>query len=155
MAEDTVPVRCDPAPRKTNGYGGWDEILHKDPNKWYTLVPKLGDVCGLDAYEARGYSIEKWDGQPNGTNLRGGKHSRRKGDVIESNGMVLMSCSMERHNEIVNFGEDGAGGQQMADVIEKQILSTRIGSTDPLSPELSKNINPDYVRFFQPRRENL
>jgi hypothetical protein len=151
---DSAPVRSDPVPRRTDGQTGWDKILNKDPDKWYVLVPLLGVEYGPDLYESMGYRIEKWDGTETGTNLQGGKHSRKKGDALQTRGVVVMSCSMERHNELVAHGDDGESGQEMADILEKQIMSTRIGSEEALSPELSKGISRKYVHFFHPKNQD-
>jgi hypothetical protein len=147
MADETAPVRSDPIDRRIDGSTGWDRLIHRDPNKHYVLVMKTNQDFGPDLYESLGYNMERWSGQPDGLNIQGGKISRKKGDLLEVRGQVVMSIPLEQWKRLQEVGEDGQGGQILAAQLEKQIDASQLG------PEMTRGISPQYVKFYQPKED--
>lgn len=124
--------RRDPRHRHIDGSSNsWAAVKNRDPNKHYVLVSNSSDDQGPEYYRDIGYEPEVYGG-PGGVCLRGGRTTRDPGQVIEMRGHTLMSCSLERLQEIEQYGADGDAGQQMADEIESRLSLNRTRGRDAL-----------------------
>lgn len=71
-----------------------------------------------------GYEMEEYKGE--GT-VRVRSQKPKEGQPIEKSGHVLMSCSTERHQDIVDYGEDGDTGLVENKKLEERIIRRRTG----------------------------
>jgi hypothetical protein len=136
-AKVTKPLRKDPKPRHLDGSAVWGLLKNRDPDKHYVYVNK-GDAESFATYDAAGYEIETLTQM--GVRPAGGK-TGKLGEAIEVRGMVLMSISKDRFNEIEQFGVDGNSGQSEADRLEQMILDRR--GFDPLRGQHQR-----YIQVF-------
>lgn len=114
-------VRSDPVRRPTDGMRPNSmNLRNADERRWYVWVNKTSPELGPDYYADMGYEVEHY--KKGGVNCIGGSSVRSEGDVIERRGAVLMSCTSERHEEILKYGPDGNTGQELANLYEKQIV---------------------------------
>lgn len=101
------------------------DLINCDPDRKYVYVDPNNDIVGVAFYEALGAVVEtKREGGPR---PRVGK-TLGDGDAVTVLGQILMSYPKERHEEIVQQGEWGAGGQSYVDKLESKI--TKPGGVD-------------------------
>lgn len=111
-------------------------VTGKDPNRVYKLVNPQG-VNGVGMFDMMGYQVEKYrEGGPRVRGIAG-----EDGQTIESMGMILMSCSKERAEEIENEGAFGGAGQNGATDTEAVIRSERVRA----------RANPNHIYFVSER----
>ncbi len=102
-------------------------LNNRDPDKHYVLVDSADTNQGIGHYESMGYQMEEYSGE-GGVRLRSVRPT--KGQPVEKNGSMLMSCSKERHQEIIEYGEDGDSGLEANSIVEQRIIRRRSGSDD-------------------------
>lgn len=123
--------RKDPRNRHLDGSAtAWTQVINRDPNRHYVLV-SVGADEGPDWYESIGYQVDVYGGEK-GLKLKGGKVNKTVGEPIEVRGHLLMSCSMERKEEIDRYGADGDSGQEHADEIERRLSLNKSRGRDAL-----------------------
>jgi hypothetical protein len=105
-----------------HGPSGGMGLRNPDCRRHYVWVSKTEKNQGVDYYMDAGFDIEHYQGK-DGVQAVGGMSTRKEGDVIERHAAILMSCSIERWEEICQFGMDGESGQDLADKMQKQITS--------------------------------
>ena len=125
-------VRVDPPVRPLDGALPYTNVKGKSPEREYVWVSKSAQEYGVEHYCA---------GSPRPVMVSEEKAEKLNGQVIESRGNVLMSLTKERHQEIVDLGEDGVSGQKGADAMERRLL------------DRTKNIK-DAMRGINPRLSN-
>lgn len=114
--------RVDPPSRNPRGveFGG---LINPNPERKYVRANKVGHY-GLEFYEWLGYEVEVL--AENGVRLAGVHGTKLKtsqlGEPITYMDTVLMSCSLERWDEIQRIGPNGDKGQELADIMEARIL---------------------------------
>lgn len=122
-----------PAPRRReitglalgrDGTPNWCKIANRDPGKVYVLASKVDADGGVPHYESLGYEFTRWSGLdgPRLSALREGHH---EGDVQEFRSHVLMELSKADHERLVAEGEDGQGGQAIADMWESMLKKSK------------------------------
>lgn len=94
--------------------------MNGKPGFTYVLVGK--DV--REEYEFRGYEIVLNEGHPDAPRISTGRTSKT-GEPLTYKDMLLMSCTADRHEQIVSEGEEGNSGQRWADMIEEHIIDKR------------------------------
>lgn len=117
-------VRIDPPQRPIDGGIPYFNVKDKNPDREYIWVYKAaGQDFNVEHYEYLGWEIECYraDG-PRPAIMTVGKVEKLNGQPIEVRGNVLMSIAKERHEEIVEHGDDGISGQKAADVMERRLL---------------------------------
>lgn len=127
--------RIDPPKRPVTDVARRGSLKNLRSDRHYVKVYKAAPDQGIDYYLDLGYEIEVIkDGGPSLTGV--GKenpfHARRPGDPIEHMGHVLMSCPMERKEQIDRYGVDGDGGQEKADIVENRIVDKSKAVDDPM-----------------------
>jgi len=120
-------TRKDPTARPGNGQAqtakgesGWFKLIDADPRMVYRWVYKVGEETNsVPYYESIGYDVVRRAAGE----VRPAVFNRniKVGDPWEARSHVLMSVSMERFQEIEQFGDDGNGGQANADFWENRI----------------------------------
>jgi hypothetical protein len=132
-------VRIDPPQRPIDGAIPYFNVKDKDPDREYVWVYKAaGSDFNVEHYEYLGWEIETYRaGGPRPAMMLAGKAEKLNGQVIESRGNVLMSIAKERHQEIVETGDDGVSGQKSADVFERRLLDPNKHIKDAM-----RGINP-------------
>jgi hypothetical protein len=85
--------RHDP-PSRPAEHVGYDQVGNLDPNRHYVFADPNDPYCGMQAYEAKGYIVEKATSE-GPVALRG----RTKDGQVTSLGSVLMSCPIEQKQE--------------------------------------------------------
>lgn len=132
-------VRIDPPQRPIDGAIPYFDVVGKDPTREYVWVYKAaGSEFGVEHYEYLGWEIENYrEGGPRPRMVLAKKLATLNGQVIESRGNVLMSIDKERHQEIVETGDDGVSGQQRADEMERRLLDRTKHMKDAM-----RGINP-------------
>lgn len=140
------PRRKDPSARAVHGTAQWGQLANKEPGRMYVLVNKH-DSMAKATYESSGYRFERF--RKGGVRPLGwDDDNHEEGEIIEHVGMLLMSCSRERHEEIRRYGHDGEGGQADADRQEKLLRMQQAGY-DPMrgiagfQPGRDYEIKPD------------
>jgi len=123
-------ARPDPAPRHIDGSAVWANVDNRDPNREYVLVHRGNPELGIPYYESMGYRVEEYKG-PAGVKLRAGQ-TCKEGEEISNRGMVLMSCTKQRKQEIARRGPDGQSGLDLADEHERRIIDRERGGIDGL-----------------------
>jgi len=126
-AKKNTSVRKDPTPRPINSGSPYFELTNPDPDRRYVWVYKGAQEMGVDYYEGLGYEPVQY--VAGGVKSRVGK-TFKSGDYVESRGHVLMQTTKARAQEIFEVGEDGASGQQAADVIERRMFQTKKAIAD-------------------------
>lgn len=121
--------RNDPAHRPVTDILRRGQPKNLRPDRHYVKVYKAAGFQGIDYYEDIGYEVEHH--RADGPKLPG-KREYVNGTPIEHMDHVLMSCPMERKREIDQFGPDGDGGQQIADLLEEKLIDKRSGIEDPM-----------------------
>lgn len=132
-------VRIDPPQRPIDGAIPYFDVVNKDPSREYVWVYKAaGSEFGVEHYEYLGWELESYsDGGPRPRMVLAKKLVELNGKVIESRGNVLMSIPKERHQEIVEHGDDGVSGQKRADEMEQRLLDRTKHMKDAM-----RGINP-------------
>lgn len=112
----------------------WLELEGKEPGRHYVGVHYLhkatdGGVRDDDdtlvaEYEARGYRVETAHPAGKGLRFKFG-HKTPDGQPMCRRGHVIMSISAEDKAELDQFGEDGNGGFERANQIERDIYGER------------------------------
>lgn len=121
MALPQKKLRNDPKPRPTDALSNAFEIINPDPKKHYVAVDEHGsrNMFGVEYYRALGYDVEVFDANDkDSVRFRRGT-TVRHGDALATFGHVLMSMDKATHREMEH------GGQQAADLMEKQIVTKR------------------------------
>lgn len=127
-------VRYDPRHRHADGHGIGNGLINPEPDRVYALIRSDDQLMGPDYYEALGYEVERhWKGGPK---LRIGP-TAREGEPIMFMGSVLMSIDKKMHQDLVERGAFGGGGQQAADKTEGRIIA--------------KDGGPDHIRGIRNR----
>lgn len=106
--------------RRTNGADGFSKVINKTKGMVYCLVSKtLTGMFSVEHYENIGWhKVLKKNGGPE---LAAGSDSRKDGTMVEYQGLVLMEMSQEDFDDLQRVGEDGEGGQELADLIEERL----------------------------------
>jgi hypothetical protein len=125
-------VRSDPVNRRVDGVSQFARVNNRDPNKHYVMVPLASEAAPRDMdsdyYEAMGYEIVRKE--PGGPRFGAGGSAKKDGDPLVNRGHVLMCCTRERYEEIVQHGADGQSGQELSDQLTNRLV--RKGGFDPL-----------------------
>ena len=133
-----MPAKIKRAPRRPNrarhldGVAPWTLVKNQRTDKKYVLVNRelAGQVGGPGYYEALGYSY-----------VRKGEHGEefmagttcKEGDVLESQGSVLMCIDKEEWERQLREGRDfGASGSQRHDAVMDSIIDRGTTGFDPL-----------------------
>jgi len=117
-------VRIDPPSRPLDGGIPYFNVKDKDPTREYVWVYKAaGADFNVEHYEYLGWEVECYrTGGPRPAIMLAGKADKLNGQVIESRGNVLMSIAKDRHQEIIEQGDDGQSGQKRADQMDERLL---------------------------------
>lgn len=128
------PGRTDPRRRPTSGAIPWLELSGKDPGRHYVGVQYKqkrtdgslddDDDTLVAEYESRGYRIETAGEEGKGLRFKFA-HKTPKGQPMCRRGHVFMSIGPEEKAELDKYGEDGNGGTERADQIERDIYGDR------------------------------
>ena len=99
-------------------------LVNADPNRFYVGVNQADPNGGVGHYRAMGYVVEEYTHE---SDVHFRSVSPELGKPVEKAGAVLMSIDKERHDEIIQHGEDGDGGLEYASAQEKRIINNREG----------------------------
>jgi hypothetical protein len=111
--------RIDPNFRSTDGARS-ASIINANPDRKYVLVHKNHPTHGADYYESLGWKV--LNPSEDGERLRRASRSEGKSS-LEYLGHILMWMPKDEHLQLVQFGEDGTTGQELADKIKKQVIN--------------------------------
>lgn len=120
--------RKDPQSRHIDGGANWTKLRGRDPSLHYVLAYEGDQDTGAQYYADMGYKEVEYDEE--GVQFGAGRVENVKGASMRMKGHVLMALPKADHDEIVQYGDDGQTGQEMADEIDKKILKK--GGVDSL-----------------------
>lgn len=122
-AEQTAERR-DPTPRPVDAELPYMRLANKDERFKYVAAYEVGhDVNSVNFYKSIGYEIVPTpspDRERTETHFLAGSDSK-PGEPLRQMGHVLMRISVEKHRDIERYGAYGSGGQEHADLIERQL----------------------------------
>ncbi len=122
----TVRRRIDPTPSHHDPSEGRFALINRDPDRHYVWAYINDDETGKGKYLAMRYRVEVQE--PGGVRPVIGD-TVQDGEEITASGHVLMSCSLERRQEIEQHGAFGEGGLALADRQEERMYEqTRDGA---------------------------
>lgn len=125
------------------------QLVNQDPGRWYTFVDPHSKTQPVRFWRSLGYKVEartktgvrlKNDVAPDDDMPveRSPYFKAADTEHIEHNGMVLMSCTLERHIEIVRKGAGGGTGMDMYDRIDREMLrKNKIPNEGDLSTDIA------------------
>ena len=93
-------TRHDPPSRSADGFRRLEDVLNKDPNRFYIFADPNNEDTGVSHYEALGYEVERK--RADGPKLIGGL-GVSEGDALTRSGQVLMSCPLAAREEAESF----------------------------------------------------
>lgn len=111
------------------------KIRNQRPGYKYCLVSLTGD--DVATYLDMGWEACRWgkkdteSGYDGPHVLSGREGDRKKGAEIHARGCLLMEITEERHQEILDYGPDGASGYALSDALEERIVDKN-GQDDPM-----------------------
>lgn len=106
--------RSDPEPRPVDGLLNRVAVEGQDPGKHYVWVSQVNNLSmNPGYYRSLGYQFSQYD--PDEAQPVLGYEEMKQGDRMQSNGMILMECTLE-HKAMLD-----AEGQKKADRIEDTI----------------------------------
>jgi len=137
QSADLNQTKVTPHTRPSHEAAHDGSLINPDPNKKYVLAP-MDDQHPMNwsYYESMGYSIELCSKTAqDGPRIRMGDRAE-PGKPLKWKGNVLLSCSLERAQEIFESGPTGLTGQNYYDKLMKQIQRN----------ELEKRVNVQGTR---------
>jgi hypothetical protein len=136
QSADWYNGKLNPRSRPPHESGHSGALINADPSKKYVMASKANGVdFNFEYYESMGYTIEC--AVKGGVKIHLGSPAV-EGKPLEWRGMVLLSCSLERANEIFQNGPTGNTGQEYFNKLMHKIRK------DPTSKKQNEHLS--YVR---------
>jgi len=132
------PSRVDPPAQRTDLGFDQTSLVKADPNKRYKFVSDTMAESGVEAHEADGWEVERYE--DGGVKLLRGK-TARPGEPVTLYGQVLMSISKAEGERIEREGYLGGLGQNYLDRV-RDAMTTRNGGVGQTAAQMSNR----YVR---------